>query len=211
MRLYTQDRNSAGERVRIALNLKGLAYDYVSLRTLGEARYREINPQGLLPALEVDGRVVAQSGAILEYLEERHPTPSLFPSDSVMRAEARAFGQHVAAEMHALTVMRVRRYLAEALAVDETGVEGWTRHWSALALAALESAMQRRPQPWPFAYGDAPGFADLHLVPALRNARRFGVDLAPYPHLLAVEASCVDLPAFVAARPEAQPDHAAGS
>lgn len=210
MKLYTQDRNSAGERVRIALNLKGLAYEYVSARTLGPDRYRELNPQGLLPALEVGGRVLSQSGAILEYLEETHPTPSLFPADPLVRAQARGFGQHIAAEMHPITVMRVRGYLAGPLGVDEAGIDDWTGHWTALGLVALEAALARRPDAWPFAFGDAPGFADLHLVPALRNARRFGVDLAPYPRLLAVEANCVELPAFITARPENQPDYRGG-
>jgi maleylacetoacetate isomerase len=161
-----------------------------------------------MPALEVAGRVVAQSGAILEYLEESHPEPSLFPADPVTRAQARAFGQHIAAEMHAITVMRVRRYLTDALGADDAQVEGWTRHWTTLCLGALESALERRPAPWPFAFGESPGYADLHLAPALTNARRFGVDLEPYPTLLAIEARCLPLAAFRDARPEAQPDYA---
>jgi maleylacetoacetate isomerase len=203
--LYTQYRNSAGERVRIAFNLKGVAYDYVSAVALGD-RYAQLNPQGLMPALEVGGRIIAQSGAILDYLEETHPAPPLLPADSVTRAQARAFGQHIAAEMHAITVMRVRRYLAEAMGADATAIEAWQQHWMKLGLTALEAALADRAEPWLFAFGDTPGWADLHLIPQLRNARRFGCDLSPYARLLAVEARCVDLPAFRDARPEHQPD-----
>jgi len=207
--LYTHHRNSAGERVRIALNLKGVAYDYVSAVALGD-RYLEVNPQGLMPALEVDGRIIAQSGAILDYLEETHPDPPLLPPDPVTRAQARAFGQHIAAEMHAITVMRVRRYLAETMAVSDAAIEAWLIHWMMLGLTALEAALANRPEPWPFAFGETPGWADLHLVPQLRNARRFGCDVSPYARLLAVEAHCIDLPAFRDARPENQPDYPGG-
>jgi len=208
MKLYTNQRNSAGERVRIALNLKGLAYDYVSVPAMAPGEYRRLNPQGLMPALEVDGRVIAQSAAILDFLDEGWPDPPLLPADPLLRAEARAFSQHIAAEMHALTVNRVRRFLAEDLLVGEAGVERWLRHWMAEGLAALEAALARRRTDWPFCFSEAPGWADLHLVPQLRNARRFGCDLAPYARLLAVEARCAGLDPFVRARPEHQPDYA---
>ena len=207
--LYTYHRNSAGERVRIALNLKGVAYDYVSAVALGD-RYALVNPQGLMPALEIDGRVIAQSGAILEWLEETCPDPPLLPADPVTRAQARAFGQHIAAEMHAITIMRVRRYLAEAMGADAAAIEAWQNHWMTLGLTALEAALADRPEPWPFAFGEIPGWADLHLIPQLSNARRFGCDLSPYTRLLAVEARCIDLPAFRDARPENQPDYPGG-
>ena len=207
--LYTFHRNSAGERVRIALNLKGVAYDYVSAVALGD-RYAALNPQGLMPALEIDGRIIAQSGAILEWLEETHPDPPLLPADPVTRAQARGFGQHIAAKMHALTIMRVRRYLAETMGADAAAIEAWQNHWMTLGLTALEAALAERSQPWPFAFGETPGWADLHLIPQLRNARRFGCDLQPYARLLAVEARCIDLPAFRDARPENQPDYPGG-
>ena len=123
MRLYTRWRNSAGERVRIALNLKGLAYDYVPASLLPPGEYRRINPQGLLPALEVNGRMIAQSSAILEYLEETFPSPPILPNDPVLRAQSRAFGALIAAEMHAITVNRVRTFVGEALGTGEAGVE----------------------------------------------------------------------------------------
>ncbi len=206
MRLYSHWQNSAGERVRIALNLKGLAYDYVPAGSLSREAYRAINPQALMPTLAVDGRFIAQSAAILDYLEEAHPKVPLLPADPVVRAQARAFGAHIAAEMHAITVNRVRKFLERDLSVGPQGVERWVRHWLTEGLVALEATLAARAVSWPFCFGDTPGWADLHLVPQLANARRFACDLAPYPRLLAVEANCVALDAFRRARPEAQPD-----
>lgn len=207
MKLYTYQRNSAGERVRIALGLKGLAYDYVSVPALPPGDYEKINPQGLMPALEVDGQVIAQSAAILAFLEEGWPEPPLLTADPLTRAQARAFAAHIAAEMHALTVNRVRRYLAADLGLGQDGAARWTVHWLERGFAALEAALSARPQPWPFCFGETPGWADLHLIPQLRNGRRLGCDLAAYPLLRAVERACVDLPAFRLARPEHQPDY----
>ena len=206
MKLYSRWQNSAGERVRIALNLKGIACEYVPLRSLPPGEYKRLNPQGLLPLLEVDGRTIAQSSAILEYLEESFPTPSLFPADPVIRAQARAFGAHIAAEMHAVTVTRIRTFLKDGLSLADTDVSRWVAHWLREGFTALEATLASRPRPWPFCFGDTPGWADLHLVPQLANARRLGCDVAPYRTLLAMEASCVDLDAFQRARPEAQPD-----
>jgi maleylpyruvate isomerase len=206
MRLYTAHRNSAGERVRIALNLKGLPYDYVSIPSLPPGEYQRINPQGLMPALEVDGRVIAQSGAILQFLEERFPDPPLLPADPVTRAQARAFAAHIAAEMHAITISRVRKVLGR-LAVDEAGVQRWIDHWLTTGFAALEAELARRPRALAFCFSETPGWADLHLVPQLAAARRLGCDVAPYTRLLAVESNCAPLEAFVRARPEHQPDY----
>lgn len=206
MRLYTRWQNSAGERVRIALNLKGIAYDYVPVGSLSREAYLSVNPQGLMPALDVDGKVIAQSAAILAFLDETFPDPPLLPADPLLRAEARAFGAHIAAEMHAIAVNRVRNYLEEDLALGRAGVARWIRHWHGLALTALEAALARRAIDWPFCFGETPGWADLHLVPQLATSRRNGVDLSPYRLLLAVEANCVVLDAFRRARPEVQPD-----
>ena len=210
MRLFTRWRNSAGERVRIALNLKQIAYDYVSVGSLSRDEYLAINPQGLMPALEVDGRVFAQSAAILAFLEETFPDPPLLPADPLLRAEARAFAAHIAAEMHAITVNRVRKFLESDLGLGEDGVARWAAHWHDLALSALEAALARRATDWPFCFGETPGWADLHLVPQLAASHRLGVDVSPYRRLLAVEANCVDLDAFQRARPEAQPDYPVG-
>jgi maleylacetoacetate isomerase/maleylpyruvate isomerase len=202
LRLHTRAQNSAGERVRIGLNLKGLAYDYVPIADLRDAEYLRLNPQGLMPALEIEGAVLTQSLAILEYLEERFPEPSILPSDPVLRARSRAFAQAVAAEIHALTVNRVRKRVA-ALAGEAAGGE-WFRHWASLGLAALEAGLADRDSR--FAFADHPTLADIALVPQMRNARRLGLDLGPLPRLVALDARCREVEAFRLAAPEAQAD-----
>lgn len=206
MRLISRWQNSAGERIRIALRLKGIDYTYVPAGSLERGRYAELNPQGLLPALEVDGQVIAQSAAILDYLETMFPEPSLLPADPVTRAQAKAFAALISSEMHSLTVQRVRKFLDGEYGIDETGVERWVHHWMTLGLSALEATLAQRPVHSAFAFGDRPGWADLHLIPQLSAARRLQCDLAPYPRLLEVERQCVVLDAFRLSRPEAQPD-----
>lgn len=206
VKLYSRWQNSAGERVRIALNLKGIAYEYVPVASLPPGQYRRINPQGLMPALAIDGAVIAQSGAILEFLEERFPEPPLLPADPILRAQVRAFGDHIMAEMHAITVNRVREYVEHDLALGSEGVVRWANHWLSLGFAALEATLAARPVDWPFCFGEAPGWADVHLVPQLANGRRLQCDLSPYARLLAVEARCIGLDAFIRARPDMQSD-----
>ena len=205
MRLYSMHRNSAGWRVRIALALKRIPYEYVSTKLLPKGEYRRINPQGLMPALEIDGVVIAQSGAILELLEELHPAPPLLPADPVARAKARAFADLIACDLHPLNNNRVRRYLGEVMGQNEAALGAWYRHWCATALASLEVDLQQMP-PSRFCFGDAPGFADLHLVPQLYNCRRFDCDLTPYPRLLAVDEACHEVEAFRLAAPERMAD-----
>lgn len=206
MQLYSRWQNSAGERVRIALNLKGLEYEYVPVGSLRSGEYLAINPQGLMPALRVGQHVIAQSGAILEYLEEVYPQPPLLPADPIQRAQARAFAQLIASDLHPINNNRVRKYLGMRLGVDEAGVQAWYEHWVSVTFTALEAALAARSTDWPFCFGDAPGWADLHLAPQMANARRFGCDLSPYPLLEAVEARCRSVDSFRRARPEAQPD-----
>ena len=206
MRLYSMSRNSAGWRVRIALALKNIEYEYVSTRALAKGEYARINPQGLMPALEIDGTLVAQSGAILELIEELHPSPPLLPSDPIARATTRSFGQLIAADLRPLNNNRVRKYLAGEMAQDDAAIRAWYHHWSTTALAGLEEMLRRRERPSAFCFGDAPGFADLHLVPQLYNCRRFEVDLAPYPLLTAADRACRDVAAFREAAPERMPD-----
>ena len=207
MRLYSQHRNSAGWRVRIALALKGIEYEYISVAALGTQTYRGLNPQGLMPALEMDGRLVAQSGAILELLEETHPSPPLLPGDPLDRATARSFAQLIACDLHPLNNNRVRKYLAGTMQQSGAAIHGWYHHWCAVALASLEEMLRRRSQPTRFCFGDAPGLADLHLVPQLYNCRRFGVDLSAYPMLVAADAACRGVEAFRAAAPERMADY----
>ncbi len=206
MRLYSMQRNSAGWRVRIALHVKGLAFDYVPVRTLGPGEYRRLNPQGLMPALDVDGVVIAQSGAILEYLEELAPEPALLPRDPLLRAQVRAFSQLIACDLHPLTNHRVRRYLSGSMGRSRGEVQAWYEHWVMVGLGSLEEMLAARPDPGPFCFGERPSFADLHLVPQLYNCRRFGCQLRAYGRLLSVEAACRQHPAFLAAAPERLPD-----
>lgn len=206
LRLHTRYQNSAGERVRIVLHLKGLAYDYVAIPSLSGAEYRRINPQFLMPALEADGHVITQSLAIIELLEELHPDPPVLPAEPFARACARAFAAVIAADLHPVTVNRVRRYLAEELKADDAALAEWYRHWTKAAFETLEALLERRDRPTQFAYSDAPGLAEACLVPAMRNARRFDCDLAPYPLLQAMDAQCRHLEPFRRAAPESQPD-----
>lgn len=207
MKLYSRWQNSAGERVRIALHLKELSYEYISVNILPIARYRELNPQGLLPALELQSRVVAQSTAILEWLEEVYPDPPLLPSEPWHRAEVRSFAQLITSDLHPLNNNRVRKYLTTQMGVEAAAVRTWYRHWVAVAFDALEETLRRRPQSWPFCFGNLPGWADIHLVPQVANARRFDCDLAAYPLLGAVDARCQEVDAFRRARPDQQPDY----
>ena len=205
-RLHTRARNSAGERVRIALNLKGIGYEYVAIPDLRSADYLALNPQGLMPALEVDGRVLTQSLAIIEYLEERWPQPSLHPEDPLLRAQGRAFALTIAAEVHPVTVRRVRRRLAEVHGLGEAETADWARYWTEQGLAGLEQSLRGRG--FAFAFAEYPTLADIALVPAMANARRFGCDLAAWPRLVEIDARCRELEAFRRAAPEAQPDFA---
>jgi maleylacetoacetate isomerase len=207
LQLYTQSQNSAGERVRIALHIKRLQYEYIPVSALTSEEYRSVNPQGLMPALRVGNTVFAQSTAILEYLEEAYPHPSLLPADPIERAEARAFAQLISSDTHPLCNYRVRKYLAEHLIASDEAILAWYHNWIGISFSALEEALARRAKDYEFCFGDEPGWADLHLVPMIANARRFKCDLAVYPRLLAAESRCVALDPFRLARPDAQPDY----
>jgi maleylacetoacetate isomerase len=208
LRLYSNSYNSGGERVRIAMALKRIDYEYFSIKQLGWDAYRSINPQGLLPTLVVGDVLLTQSAAILEYLEETHPEPSLLPSDPLLRAQARAFAQVIACEMHAIDVGRVRRFLGDELSVSESGLERWSAHWMRDGFTALEALLARRPIQWPYCYGEVAGWADLFLVPQVRKCvSRFDLDLRRYPCIAEIYQRCETLPAFVAASPERQADY----
>lgn len=206
IRLHTRYQNSAGQRVRIVLNLKGIDYEYVAIPSLGSDDYKALNPQGLMPTLEIDGQVVSQSMAMLELLEELYPEPPILPADPVDRARVRAFAQIIAADLHPVNNGRVRDYLAEVGGAGDDQVMAWVHHWMAEAFSALETQLARRAVPDLYCFGDQPGMADACLVPQMDNARRFGFDLKPYPRLVAVDAACRRLDAFKNAAAEAQPD-----
>lgn len=212
MKLYNFFRSSASYRVRIALNLKGLPYEYASIhlrRGGGEQytpAYKTLNPQGIIPTLEDEGRVLTQSLAILEYLEERYPEPPLLPRDPADRATVRGMALAVACEVHPLQNLRVLNYLKDVLHHTEEEVNAWGRHWVMLGLTALEQMVRAVPQRGNFCFGTTPSLADICLVPQLVNARRFGCDLSACPTLVQIDATCLALPAFANAAPEQQPD-----
>jgi len=207
--LYGYYRSSAAYRVRIALNLKGLDYRQQPVNLLkGEQRdpaYLALNPQGLVPALLDGGQLLTQSLAICEYLDEAYPdTPALLPVDHHQRARVRALALSICADIHPLHNSRVLKYLQAELAVDEPQREVWIRHWIATGFAALEQ--QLASQPATYACGEVPGLLDVCLVPQVFAARRFGLDLAPYPNIVRVDAALAALPAFAAAHPAQQAD-----
>lgn len=208
--LYTKYRNSAGERVRIALALKNISYNYISVGSNGDVswdEYEQINPQRLMPALKIGTEIIPQATAILEYLEETYPNPSLLPDAPIIRAQARGFAQHIVSEMHAIDVIRVRRFLHNELQIGQSGIDSWQTHWFTKGFAALEELLERRGTPWRYCFSDTPGWADLHLVPQVRKGvDRFNLDLTRYPHIERIFRNCVDLPAFIAASPQEQTD-----
>lgn len=209
MKLYTYFRSSAAFRVRIALNLKGLAYEpaFVHLAR-GEhlkPAFAAINPQGLLPTLEVDGTLLAQSIAIMEYLEETHPRPSLMPGDALSRARIRNLSLIVACEIHPLNNPRVLKYVKNMLGHSQDEVDAWYRHWIADGLAKFEAELGK-PGTGRHCHGDGPTMADCCLVPQIFNAQRFSCDLKPFPTAMRVFDTCMALEAFDRAQPSRQPD-----
>jgi len=212
MKLYTYFRSSAAYRVRIALNLKGLPYEAVPVHLLrdgGEQRkdaYRALNPSALVPALEDDGAILTQSLSIIEYLDEMHPFIALLPRDALGRARVRALAQMIACDIHPLTNLRVLRHLVHQLGVTEEVKTDWYVHWVREGLAAIEAHLAASPDTGRYCHGDGPTMADCCLVPQVFNARRFNIDLAPYPLIARIDAACAGLPAFAQAHPSQQPD-----
>ena len=209
MKLYTYFRSSAAFRVRIALNLKGLAYEPVFVHLAkGEHRaaaYAKVNPQALLPTLELDdGTRLTQSLAIIEYLDEKHPQKPLVPKDAQQRARVRSLSYLIASEIHPLNNLRVLQHLKRALSQSEDQVNAWYRHWIADGLAKLEAELAS--SKGRFCHGDTPTMADCCLVPQIFNAKRYQSDLAPYPQTMRVFEACMQLEAFDRAQPSKQPD-----
>jgi maleylacetoacetate isomerase len=210
--LFSYWRSSAAYRVRIGLNLKGLAYDIMPVHLLrdgGEQHsdsFREANPQQLVPVLQHGHRMLRQSLAILEYLDENWPSPPLLPAVARDRQRVRSLAQLVACDVHPLNNLRVLQYFEHEWGVPQPERDNWTRHWIEGGFAAMEAMLLHHPSTGTFCDGDVPTIADCCLVPQAYNARRFGIDLAPYPTLVRIEQACLALPAFEAARPENQPD-----
>ncbi len=207
MILYGYSLSSASYRVRIALALKGLPYASVSKNLRANehrvAAYLQINSQGFVPALELDdGSVLAQSVAIIEYLDEIHPNPPLLPAEPLSRARVRALTQAITCDVHPLNNLRVLRYLEENLSIDKETRDAWYRHWVEAGFSALERWLTRDPPAGRYCHGDSITVADICLVPQVFNARRFSVDLNPYPRILCIDAACRELPAFRVAAPE---------
>lgn len=216
MRLYSYFRSSASYRVRIALNLKGLAYEQIPVHLVKDGgqqltpAYRAIHADALVPALVDDGGAgdlaITQSLAIIEYLDETHPQVPLLPATAAERAFVRSIALAIACDIHPINNLRVLKYLTGKLKVSEADKDAWYRHWCEQGLQALETTLARDPRVGDFCCGDAPTLADCCLIPQLYNARRFNCDVSALPTLVRIDAHCRTLDAFVKAAPENQPD-----
>ena len=210
MKFYGYFRSSAAYRCRIAFNLKGLQPEFASIH-LREGKQRApdfllLNPQGLVPALEVDGRVLTQSLAIIEWLDETHPKPAFLPADAFDRAQVRALALSIAADIHPLQNLRVLKHVKTEYGQDQAGLDRWCRHWIEGGLAAFESALVNSGRSGAYCFGDSPGLADICLVPQMFSAARFGADVSNFKTLERIMKTCEAHPAFAQAHPSVQPD-----
>lgn len=208
--LYGYWRSGAAYRVRIALNLKGVEYDQVAINLkTGEQKseaWRAMQPQGLVPVLKYGDTLLMQSPAILEWIEETWSEPALLPSDPIERCRVRAWGAVIGCDTHPLQNLRVLKAIGDDLGHGPAGMKAWGHRWTQSGLAALEALVSEVPRKTPFLHGEAPGMAEIYLLPQLVNARRWEVDLSAFPILMAAEAACLALPEFQRAAPENQPD-----
>lgn len=209
MKLYTYFRSSAAYRVRIALNIKGIATEQIFVHLTKDGgkqhapEYRAVNPQRRVPSLALDNNeVLMQSPAIIEYLDEIHPKPALLPSDPVERARVRAFAAVIGCDIHPLNNLAPLQYLRRILKQEQPAIDAWYHHWINEGFNALETMIR----PGPYCFGASVTLADIYLVPQMYNARRLNVPLDKFPKLVAVDAACLKLAAFDRARPENQPD-----
>ena len=212
MKLYNFFRSGTSHRLRIALKLKGLAYDYEAVDLRSEQHlspeYKAVNPQGLVPALQTDGDdgLLIQSPAIIEWLEERHPQPPLLPADPAGRARVRALAAIVGCDIHPVNNRRILEALRHDFGADEAAVNRWCATWITAGFDAIEALLAADARRGDFCFGDAPTLADVYLVPQVESARRFTVEMDHWPLLSAVAAACNRLAAFRDAAPAAQPD-----
>lgn len=212
MKLYNFFRSGTSHRLRIALNLKGLDYAYVPVDLRSEehagAAFRKINPQGLVPALEDGDKIMIQTPAIIEWLEERYPTPALLPDDPDGRARVRALAALIGCDIHPVNNRRILEHLRTHFGCDQAALNEWCGTWIGAGFDALETLLTADRSRGRFCYGDHPTLADVYLVPQVESARRFNVDLSRWPCIAAVDQACSELDAFSSAAPSRQPDAA---
>lgn len=212
LQLHNYFRSGTSHRLRIALGLKGLDYQYIAVHLVKEehlgSAFKALNPQGLVPALVEGDAVLTQSPAIIEWLEERYPTPALLPPEPLARARVRALAALVGCDIHPLNNRRVLQYLRNTLGCDEAAVLAWCATWISTGFDALETLLTADTARGDFCFGNTPTLADVYLVPQVQSARRFQVDLSPYPCIVAIDRACAALPAFEHAAPDVQPDAA---
>lgn len=210
MKLYNFFRSGTSHRLRIALNLKGLDYEYLPIDLRSEqhlgAEYKALNPQGLVPALVDDGRVLIQTPAIIEWLEERYPAPALLPSDLDARARVRALAAIVGCDVHPVNNRRILEALRHDFGADEAAIQRWCARWITDGFDALEALLASDPRRGDFCFGGAPTLADVYLVPQVESARRFKLDIARWPNVFAIDEACGRIEAFSKAAPAGQPD-----
>ena len=209
LRLHSYWRSSASYRVRIALGLKGLKFEHLTVNLLkneqGQPEFTALNPEGLVPLLEHDGLRLSQSTAIIEYLEEAFPSPALMPTDLQGRARVRAICQMIACDIHPLNNLRVLKYLTGEMGLPAEQKDTWYAHWVSVGLSAVEKRLAEAAS-GQFCHGDLPGMADCFLVPQVANANRMSVDITHLKRVLEINARCLELPAFQQAQPSACPD-----
>lgn len=210
MKLYNFFRSGTSHRLRIALHLKGLESEYIPVALGKEAHlteaFKAINPQQLVPALDVNGQVLIQSPAIIEWLEEKYPKPPLLPSDANDRAHVRALAAVIGCDIHPINNRRILEALRHRFGADETAINEWCGTWIGAGFDAYEALLAADPKRGQFSFGDAPGLADVYLIPQVESARRFQVDLTRWPLIMGIDKACGDLDAFKNAAPSAQPD-----